>query len=205
MPTKPWFPTFIYYHPLQRTDNEAFARSLLGECRTVRQQDRAGRRWCKDNYPGGYTSYGTLRTLNRTHPSFAALQRKVWPHVKRFARRLDMDLTEAHLAMTDCWVNIMSRDAVHPLHAHPGAVVSGTYYVSTPPGCAGIHFEDPRLDKFAGMPPRALECRPENQQKITYPVEAGRLILFESWLRHGVEATPARDERVTVSFNYTWV
>ena len=55
------------------------------------------------------------------------------------------------------------------------------------------------------MPPRTPDCRPENRQKITYAVEAGRLVLFESWLRHGVDATASRAERVTVSFNYTWV
>jgi hypothetical protein len=29
--------------------------------------------------------------------------------------------------------------------------------------------------------------------------------LFESWLSHGVASNPTVDERVSISFNYTWV
>src|ERR1700690_38263 len=209
MPIKPWFPTFIYESPLQKKGAADYARSLVGECQKVREADSAGQLWCRDNYPSGYTSYGTMRTLNRTYSPFTmfiALERKIWPHVKRFASRLDMDLREASLAMTDCWVNIMSRDAVHPLHLHPGAVVSGTFYISTPPGCSAIRFEDPRAERSKAIaPPRLGNCRPENLAQVACNAEAGKVILFESWLRHEVPANPTPDERVSVSFNYTWI
>lgn len=70
MPTKPWFPTYINQQPLKGKGSEMVARSLLGACRGVRRQDHGGRLWCKANYPDGYTSYGTMRSLNRTHPPF---------------------------------------------------------------------------------------------------------------------------------------
>ncbi|MES1207388.1 MAG: TIGR02466 family protein [Pseudomonadota bacterium] len=202
---KPWFPTYVYEAPLQGKGGADFVGALFDVCQRVRDEDSAGREWCKDNYPSGYTSYETRRDLHRTLPPFVTFERKIWRHVKRFADRLDMDLREANLAMTDCWVNIMSRDAVHPLHVHPGAVVSGTFYVSTPSGCADIHFEDPRFEKFAGTPPRRLDCRPENRQQVSCAVTAGKVVLFESWLRHGVASNSTVDERVSVSFNYTWV
>jgi uncharacterized protein (TIGR02466 family) len=205
MPGRPWFPTFIYDAPLQGKSSEVFARALLADCHAVREQDGAGQQWCQENYPAGYTSYGTRRNLHRTFPGFIKLERKIWPHVQRFARRIDMDLREATLAMTDCWVNMMSRDAVHPPHQHPGASVSGTFYVSTPPGCSGIRFEDPRLEMSRAAPPRRADCRPENRQQVTYAAEAGKVILFESWMRHEVVSNPTADQRVSVSFNYTWV
>jgi uncharacterized protein (TIGR02466 family) len=209
MPIKPWFPTFIYESPLQKKGTDDFGRALLEECRKVREQDAAGQLWCRENYPSGYTSYGTLRTLNRSFspfPTFIDLERKIWPHVKRFTHRLDMDLREATLAMTDCWVNIMSKDAVHPLHLHPGAVVSGTFYVRTPPGCSVIRFEDPRAERSKAIaPPRVSQCRPENLAQVTCDAEAGKVVLFESWLRHEVPSNPTLEERVSVSFNYTWI
>jgi uncharacterized protein (TIGR02466 family) len=205
MPVKSWFPTHVYEAPLQGKGNADFTRALLEDCHQIRAQDAEGQRWCQDNYPGGYTSYGTHRDLHRTVPTFVKLEVKIWGHVKRFARRLDMDLREANLAMTDCWVNIMARDASHSVHEHPGATISGTFYVSAPAGCSAIHFEDPRLGHFVGVPPRRVDCRPDNRQRVSHEIEAGKLILFESWLRHGVEANPTLDERVSISFNYTWV
>ena len=88
--------------------------------------------------------------------------------------------------MTDCWVNIMPRQVVHGLHLHPLSAVSGTYYVKTPKGCAGLKFEDPRLERFMAAPPRRADSRPDNQPWVTLPAEAGALVLFESWLRHEV-------------------
>jgi uncharacterized protein (TIGR02466 family) len=205
MPVKPWFPTYIYQSPLQRKGSADFARTLLEVCQKIRADDEAGQLWCRENYPGGYTSYGTQRNLQRTQPAFIDLERKIWRHVQRFASRLDTDLREASLAMTDCWVNMMSRDTVHKLHLHPGAVFSGTLYLSTPEGCSGIRFEDPRFEKFANVPPRRPDCRPTNSQWTSYDVEPGKLILFESWLRHEVVSNPTLDERVSVSFNYTWI
>ncbi|HSY38104.1 MAG TPA: TIGR02466 family protein [Polyangia bacterium] len=205
MPIKPWFPTFIYDSPLQPRGNDAFARALLDDCHKIRAHDRAGERWCRKNYPGGYTSYGTMTNLHQTFSTFIELEAKIRRHVNRFARRLDMNLQGARLAMTDCWVNVMSRHAVHSLHLHPLAVVSGTYYVATPPGSSRLRFEDPRLDKLMGAPPKRDPCRPENRQQVSYDVAAGKLILFESWLRHEVASNPTRGERVSISFNYNWI
>jgi uncharacterized protein (TIGR02466 family) len=205
MPIKPWFPTFIYDSPLQPRGNDAFARALLEDCHKIRAHDRSGQRWCRKNYPAGYTSYGTMTNLHQTFSTFIDLEAKIRRHVNRFARRLDMNLQGARLAMTDCWVNVMSRHAVHSLHLHPLAVVSGTYYVATPPGSSRLRFEDPRLDKLMGAPPKSDPCRPENRQQVSYDVAAGKLILFESWLRHEVASNPTRGERVSISFNYNWV
>jgi len=205
MPIKPWFPTFIYDSPLQPRGNDAFARALLDDCQKIRAHDRAGQRWCRKNYPAGYTSYGTMTNLHQTFSTFIDLEAKIRRHVNRFARRLDMNLQGARLAMTDCWVNVMSRHAVHSLHLHPLAVVSGTYYVATPPRSSRLRFEDPRLDKLMGAPPKRDPCRPENRQQVSYDVAAGKLILFESWLRHEVASNPTRGERVSISFNYNWV
>ncbi|MBI5775271.1 MAG: hypothetical protein HZA89_16230, partial [Verrucomicrobia bacterium] len=123
---------------------------------------------------------------------------------KVFARELDLDLEGRALAMTDCWVNIMPHQVVHGLHIHPLSTISGTYYVKTPKGCPALKFEDPRLSKFMAAPPRKPDCRAENRQFVSYPAEAGKVLLFESWLRHEVPANLTKTERVSISFNYNW-
>jgi len=47
-------------------------------------------------------------------------------------------------------------------------------------------------------------ARDENRQIVRHAAKAGNVILFESWLRHEVEAGKVRGERVSISFNYTW-
>jgi uncharacterized protein (TIGR02466 family) len=101
-------------------------------------------------------------------------------------------------------VNIMPQHVVHGLHLHPLSTISGTYYVQTPKGCSALKFEDPRLDRFMAAPPKRVDCTPEHRPWYLVPAEAGKLVLFESWLRHEVAPNPVKTERVSISFNYNW-
>jgi len=198
------FPTFVYSAALQSQGAAAFNRQLLKECRQLRLDDAAGRRWSAENYPGGYTSYGSVHWLQRISPTFKALQAKLERHVKAFAAAVEWDLGGRELNMTDCWININPRHVVHGLHLHPLSTLSGTYYVRVPAGAPGIKFEDPRLDRFMAAPPRKSTARRETRPWGTFPAVAGRVMLFESWLRHEVVPNRVAAERVSVSFNYHW-
>ncbi len=204
MPARAWFPTYIYREALQRTGLSRLNENLATECRQLRDFDAAGRRWCAKNYPGGYTSYASLNELHHFSSTFADLEKKITRHVRNFARTLELDLRGRTIRMTDCWVNIMPPSAAHSLHLHPLSFISGTYYVSTPQGCPGLKFEDPRLSKFMAAPPRLPDAKPAHRAHITYPAEAGNVILFESWLRHEVPANRVDAERISISFNYNW-
>jgi uncharacterized protein (TIGR02466 family) len=201
---KAWFPTFIYSEPLKKAGLERFNADLSKECRSLRDFDKAGRDWSAKNYPGGYTSYASLNELHRFSSTFTGLERTITRHVRAFATALDLNLRGREIRMTDCWVNIMPPSAAHSLHLHPLSFVSGTYYVATPRGCPGLKFEDPRLDRFMAAPPRLPDARKANQAHATYPAQAGRLILFESWLRHEVAQNRVEAERISISFNYNW-
>ncbi len=204
MPTRAWFPTYIYCEPLQKAGLPRLNAELADECRRLRDFDVAGRRWSEKNYPGGYTSYASMNELHRFSSTFASLAQKLERHVRVLSRALDFDLRGRTITLTDLWVNIMPPAAAHSLHLHPLSFVSGTYYVVTPRGCPGLKFEDPRLDRFMAAPPRLAAARRENKTHVTYPAEAGNVILFESWLRHEVAANRVDTERISISFNFNW-
>lgn len=204
MKSHSFFPTYVYHQPLQRQGADKFNRELIRETAQIRDFDIEGQRWSKSNYRGGYTSYGSLDKLHQFSSTFMDLQGKIDRHVRTYANELEFDLEGRELIMTDCWVNVMPTQTVHGLHLHPNSTISGTYYVKTPKGCSNIKFEDPRLDRMMAAPPRKPDCRRENRQFIEIPAEAGKLVLFESWLRHEVAANPSRSERISISFNYNW-
>jgi uncharacterized protein (TIGR02466 family) len=204
MPVHKLFPTRVYSARLRGTSGGRLDERLLRECRQLSLDDAAGRRWSAERYPGGYTSYGSVHRMHRMSPTFAALERAINRHVVRFASSLELDLAGRKLAMTDCWVNIMPRGTAHGLHLHPLSTISGTYYVKTPRGCAGLKVEDPRLERMMAAPPRRANAARENRPWVVFPAEAGSVLLFESWLRHEVSANPAAGERISISFNYNW-
>lgn len=200
------FPTLIYQAPLQsKLDaTRQLNRQLLREATQLAEDDQAGRRWSDQNYPGGYTSYGSLCRLQQLSPTFGRLGLLLRRHVRKYARELALDLAGRELTMTDCWVNIMPAGVGHSLHLHPLSTLSGTYYVRTPPGSAALKFEDPRLDRFMAAPPRRSDAPPSLQSWRALRPRAGECILFESWLRHEVPVNRSRQARVSVSFNFNW-
>jgi uncharacterized protein (TIGR02466 family) len=199
------FSTLVYEARLRSKGWRGLNARLLRECRQLRVDDAAGRRWSARNYPGGYTSYSSAHRMQQLSPTFAALARELDRHVAKFARALQLDLGDRALAMTDCWVNIMGRGVAHGLHLHPLSAISGTYYVAAPAGAPGLKLEDPRLERFMAAPPRRASARRVNRPWVTLSARRGQLVLFESWLRHEVAPNPRRTERISVSFNYGWL
>jgi uncharacterized protein (TIGR02466 family) len=204
MPISSFFPTRIYSASLPPARSVALNGRLLRECLQLREDDVAGQKWSKRSYPGGFTSYASSSRMHQLSPTFAQLERLINRHVGRFVQELEFDLGERTLAMTDCWVNIMPRGVTHSLHLHPLSVISGTYYVRVPKGSPGLKFEDPRLDRYMGAPPRRQDASQRNRGWVVMPAVAGGMLLFESWLRHEVVANPSAAERISISFNYGW-
>jgi uncharacterized protein (TIGR02466 family) len=182
----------------------AFNAELDEACQGLAAEDRAGRAWCKAHGYGGYTSYASLADLPARATVFAELKRRLDRHAGLYAEALAFDLGGRRLRLDSLWVNVLKPGAGHSGHLHPHSVLSGTYYVSTPPGASALKLEDPRLPMTMAAPPRRADA-PEPQRPFVYVQPgAGTLLLWESWLRHEVPANAAKSPRISVSFNYAW-
>jgi uncharacterized protein (TIGR02466 family) len=177
-------------------------RGLEETCLGLAMDDQAGRRWSRDHGYGGYTSYASLNDLTRRASIFAELERGLARHVAAFGRELEFDLGRQKLSLDSLWVNVMNKGAIHAPHIHPHSVISGTYYVTVPPRSGAIRFEDPRLALMMAAPARKAKARLENRLFVDVEPKPGMLLLWESWLRHGVETNRAQGQRISVSFNY---
>ena len=180
----------------------AVPTDLEGTCLGIAAEDTAGQRWSREHGYGGYTSYASLNDLTRRASFFADLERAIVKQVSAFARELQFELSGRKLKLDSLWINVMEKGAVHTPHIHPHSVISGTYYVAVPPKSGAIRFEDPRLPMMMAAPPRKPKARPENRVFVDVEPKPGMLLLWESWLRHGVQANGARGKRISVSFNY---
>lgn len=183
---------------------ENFNGEILQACQSLAEEDLAGRAWCREHGYGGYTSYASLNDLPQRMSVFDELKRKLDRHARTFAESLAFDLGGGKLRMDSLWANILKPGAAHSGHIHPHSVLSGTYYVATPPGASALKLEDPRLPLMMAAPPRRADAPDESQSFVYLQPEAGTLYLWESWLRHEVPANRAKSPRVSVSFNYGW-
>jgi uncharacterized protein (TIGR02466 family) len=199
MTTRSLFATRLYEGML---GNEALLAELESACLALAEDDRAGQRWCREHGYKGYTSYASLNDLPLRDPAFADLVKLLNRHVAAFAQDCAFDLGGRKPKLDSLWVNVMKPGAVHTGHIHPHSIVSGTLYVTTPPGAGAIKFEDPRLAMLMAAPTR-LPDAPEELLPFIYVEPApGMILLWESWLRHEVMPHTGKAARISISFNY---
>jgi uncharacterized protein (TIGR02466 family) len=199
MPSRPLFSSLFYEGEL---GDDAFVAELEDACRSLAEEDEAGRRWSREHGYRGYTSYASLNDLTLRDPRFGDLARRLNRHVAAFAADCAWELRGRRLKLDSLWVNVLRPGGAHSGHIHPHSVVSGTVYVAVPPGAGSLKLEDPRLPMMMAAP-RRREDAPEALRPFVYAEpKPGSVFLWESWLRHEVVPGRGKDERISISFNY---
>lgn len=192
------FVTKLYRASLEGVD----LRELAKSCRAIAADDVAGQAWSKSKNYRGYTSYASLDDLPKRDPSIAQLKGVLDKHAAAFARELHFDLGGRKLKLDSIWINVLEPGGVHTGHIHPHSVLSGTFYVETPPGSSALKLEDPRHPMMMAAPLRT-EDAPESERTFVYVTpKAGDVLMWESFVRHEVPANGAKKARISISFNY---
>ncbi|HZR37062.1 MAG TPA: TIGR02466 family protein [Nevskia sp.] len=91
------------------------------------------------------------------------------------------------------------KGASNTAHNHPNCLLSGSYYLDTPPGCGDILFRDPREVAYVYQPPYA-DGRSRTPDTAIKP-DPALLLLFPPWLLHWVEPNDSDSDRISVAFN----
>ncbi len=198
------FVTRLYRAALSEFGPAIDAGDLESSCLVIAEDDEAGQNWCEENDFPGYTSYASLTDLPWRFPIFADLVKSLDQHVAAFAKDLEFDLDDKKLKLEDLWINILPEGGTHSAHIHPHSVISGTTYVAMPEGASALKLEDPRHAMMMAAPPRRKDARAEMRNFIYVAPQVGDVLLWESWLRHEVPMNMSEENRISVSFNYSW-
>ncbi|TDI60009.1 MAG: hypothetical protein E2O92_06360 [Alphaproteobacteria bacterium] len=198
------FVTRLYRAALTEFGRALDAAELEQSCMSIAEDDVAGQAWSEENGYLGYTSYASLDDLPWRFPIFKDLVSVLDKHVAAFVKDLQFDLDGREVKLDSIWINVLPTGGVHTSHLHPHSVISGTTYVTMPKAASAIKFEDPRLAMMMAAPPRQANAPPELRNFIYVAPDAGDVLLWESWLRHEVALNKADEDRISVSFNYSW-
>lgn len=183
---------------------EAQNDDLAAIAYSMAEDDGAGQAWSAANAYPGYTSYGSVNDLAWRFPPIDALKDALTREAEVFAGLLELDLLGRALRLDSLWINILGPGSGHSGHIHPHSVISGTYYVRTPPKAGALRLEDPRLPLMMAAPPRLRTAEAQRQSFFYLQPRAGEAIFWESWLRHEVPLNDCPEDRISISFNFSW-
>jgi uncharacterized protein (TIGR02466 family) len=96
------------------------------------------------------------------------------------------------------WINLHDRGGFNFLHLHEGSLLSGSFYLSVPPGSGQFVFRDPRPGVIHGSIKGAV---PNGHSDVHLTPSTGLLVLFPCWAEHYVETHESDEPRITIAFN----
>ena len=194
----PVFPVPVYSGRV--TEDQEFNDQLEREIEKIRDEDKEGVEICKEEYPGGYTSFFSKPHLDQ-EPQFKELTEQILRHGRFFCQIMGFQTDDPPLKVRLLFATINSKTSFHDLHRHRRSLISGTYYIFADKTSAKISFLDPK----AGF--RMHEAASEANQTIFSALEfsvqpkTGSMVMFPSWLEHKVEFQRGDRSRISMSFN----
>jgi uncharacterized protein (TIGR02466 family) len=96
------------------------------------------------------------------------------------------------------WINMHDRGGFNFLHMHEGSLLSGTFYISVPPGSGQFVFRDPRPGVLTGSIKGGV---PNGHADVHLTPSAGLMVLFPCWMEHYVEPHDSDEPRIAIGFN----
>ena len=156
----------------------------------------------------------TLSNIGGYHSNDLPLNKLKWPlgeslhplieeintHSSKFAKEF---INNNEQVLSNMWINMSLYKDANKTHNHPGADISGVYYVKTPDDCGNIVFEHPAVNVLGYYSPEAsMEFNEYNSAAWAKPAVENHLYLFPGWVRHHVEPNKNKnEERISISFN----
>lgn len=186
-----WFPTPVWCFEIE--NYQQLNQTLLREVYNEYQVDREGEKWSNVL---GWHSKNDLHKRD----SFEEFNQVISKNVLEIATFLNWDLQYFSTNITTCWAIVNGKLASNSVHNHPNSILSGVYYLKVPENSGGLFFSDPRPAAQMLIPPIG-EFNLWTSPKVVYKPTVGTMLLFPSWLLHGVEMNMSEEVRISLSFN----
>jgi uncharacterized protein (TIGR02466 family) len=187
--TDAFWPTILYFKNFDT--NSKFHQDLIKNITEWSEQDPGLQ---KTNRNGWHST-----TDMHTRPEYQELVGVLYQMQSEIYQKENL-ASEPFLG--NMWANVNYPGGSNAVHIHPNSLWSGVYYVVAEPDSGNIYFEDPRTPSLMTMP-RRLKEPPVNLRRTVDSVPiTGRLIMFPSWLNHGVRENLSDKNRISVSFNF---
>jgi len=102
---------------------------------------------------------------------------------------------------SNVWANVNFKGNSNGVHDHKKSIVSGAFYVSIPDKNMGdLIFHRDDFSRY--FLPEETAWTDFSANIITFTPQEKLLVLFPSWLRHGVGINYSEQERISISFNF---
>jgi len=187
-----FFPTVIHRGSLPIADK--INPLLIKHCYKLKKEwEESGEPQLNRSVKHGWQSKPTIHDL----PELEDFTKCLKDAVAFVFQKLEVPTKQYTFFIDTCWYNICPKGGFNDLHVHPGAFLSGVYYLTKPEKAGDINFHDPRKGSVASREPQHMF----RGGVEVMDAKAGDILIFPGWLEHSVGPNLDEEDRISISFN----
>jgi uncharacterized protein (TIGR02466 family) len=196
MPVELWFPVPFLIHDVEAAVRDATRAKVMAYLET----EGAKRDVSLAPVESVETSYYVQKQSVLEDAKLDELKEILLGTGKSFIEGLG--LAPIPLEVERAWLNVFRPGAQEAQHSHDASLLSASYYVEAPEGCGDLVFPDPvgarRSHRaFTNTTGKTFFTMPD----VAFKPQAGRLVMFESWMPHSVQCNKSDKVRISLAFN----
>jgi len=121
-------------------------------------------------------------------------------HLKKYVETI-LDCNQ-EFYITNSWATKNSQGEGHHIHSHPNSIISGVIYLQIPNSDNEIEFHHKSaLRQNFDFNYTIKNYNIFNSDSWYLPIKQGQILLFPSWVKHGVKSNISSEDRIVLGFN----
>jgi uncharacterized protein (TIGR02466 family) len=186
------FPTRVWF--LDLPDHTKYVTSWI---KTIEELERKIPEGVKKSNVGGWQSDSSLFQEEIFEPLSVMFEK-----VFRFCFDVMCPPAYKYNFSMQAWANINSPGNFNKPHVHSPSLLSAVYYLKVPVNSGSFYFRDPRAGAFlSGFNGTKDNCPPNCTADAKITPKDGLVLVFPSWLEHGVEDHNGIGTRISIAVN----
>ena len=137
-----------------------------------------------------------------TAPQFAEVRKFVEESACDFLDN-EMQIEYEEFFLTDSWLNISQKGGYQKVHNQSNSIVSGTLYLKSVPEHPPLNFKKQKAEDgpFISLTEHFKKGNPHTASDLAFPCTQDTMLVFNSHLYHGHDASQVESERIGLSWN----
>lgn len=152
-----------------------------------------------------HTKNGLITVSRYILDEMPDLKKEILNHCKHFTQKYMSTTKKVDFYLQNSWIVKHNKNHWGQIHYHGNSLLSGVYYLNTPPNSGNINFHKNCLHMNTFPPSIRMEYNIENHfnaDQYSIIPEAGKIIIFPAHLQHSIDTNKSDSDRYSCAFNF---
>jgi len=136
------------------------------------------------------------------HPKFKEVKEWVQKCAEDFLTNV-LQIEYEEFFFTESWLNISGKGGYQKIHNHSNSIISGTLYLKSEKDHPPLEFKKQKMEfePFISLTEHYKKGNPNTASTLGFPCTQDTMLVFNSHLYHGHDASQVESERIGLSWN----